>query len=41
MNSIDINIEQGIKEIYNNLSFKVIIGFNKVIKEPYKKGIIK
>ena len=41
MNSIDISIEQGIKEIYNNLSFKVIIGFNKVIKEPYKKGIIK
>ena len=23
------------------MSFKVIIGFNKVIKEPYKKGIIK
>ena len=41
MNSIEINYEQRIKELYNNLISKVNIGFNKIIKEPYKNGIIK
>ena len=41
MNSLKINCEQEIKELYNNLISKVNIGLNNIIKVPYTKGIIK